>query len=71
MTCGSLKVGNAAAAFLSNRWLSEYWRIFAVNAVITKFPPLRWYVHCGAPVLVDRSGNLFIEAMRSVRRFFH
>ena len=39
-TCGSLKVGNAATAFLSSRWLSEYWRIFAVNAVITKFPPL-------------------------------
>lgn len=70
-TFGSPKGGNAAYAALATRWLPEHWRIFAANDVITKSPPMRWYTHTGTPVLVDRSGNLFIEPLRTIKRFFH
>ncbi|KAK1870198.1 hypothetical protein I4F81_012660 [Pyropia yezoensis] len=41
------------------------------NDVVSTAPPLPWYRHAGRLVLLDRTGNLWVEPLAAVARFFH
>lgn len=70
-TYGSPKVGNAAYVRLLTRAVPHHWRVVATNDVVSTAPPLPWYRHAGRLVLLDRTGNLWVEPLAAVARFFH
>lgn len=70
-TFGAPKVGNAAWVSLMDSLVPEHWRCVVANDVITTVPPFKRYVHAGTSVLLDLSGDLFIDPLAATKRTLH